>query len=149
MLSLEDITLRPATKADAPLFYSVIDRTMREFIVATWGAWNEERVQRESLENSASPNAQVIQVGNVPVGVLLVEREPTYIQVQQIYLLPDHQHKGIGRYLIEGIIAEATHSKLPVRLRVLTVNPAKEFYEKFGFVVTETSHEFYFMERVS
>lgn len=148
MLSSEEVTLRPATKADAPLFYSVIDRTMREFIVAIWGAWDEERVQRESEEHSVSPNAQVIQVGNVPVGVLLVEREPTYIQVQQIYLLPDHQRKGIGSSLITGIIAEATHGNLPVRLRVLTVNPAKEFYKKLGFVVTETSHEFYFMERL-
>lgn len=149
MLSLEEVTLRPATKADAPLFYSVIDQTMREFIVATWGAWNEERVQRESEQDSTSPNAQIIQVGSVSVGVLLVERSPTYIQVQQIYLLPDYQRKGIGSFLIAGIIAEATHSNLPVRLRVLRVNPAKEFYEKFGFVVTETSDEFYFMERVS
>jgi ribosomal protein S18 acetylase RimI-like enzyme len=148
MLSSQKVTLRPATKADAPLFYRLIDQTMREFIVATWGAWNEERVQRESLENSASPNAQIIQVGNVPVGVLLVEREPTYIQVQQIYLLPEHQRKGIGSFLITGIIAEATHDNLPVRLRVLTVNSAKKFYEKLGFVVTETSHEFYFMERL-
>jgi GNAT superfamily N-acetyltransferase len=148
MLSSVEVTLRPATKADAPLFYSVIDRTMREFIVATWGAWNEELIQRESLEHSVSPNAQVIQVGNIPVGVFVVEREQTYIYVQEIYLLPDHQRKGIGRYLITSIIAEATHGNLPVRLRVLRVNPAKEFYQKLGFVVTETSQEFYFMEHV-
>jgi len=77
MLSSVEVTLRPTTKADAPLFYSVIDRTMREFIVATWGAWNEELIQRVSLEHSVSPNAQVIQVGKIPVGVLVVEREQT------------------------------------------------------------------------
>ncbi|QLE55339.1 N-acetyltransferase [Nostoc sp. TCL26-01] len=149
MLSSEKVTLRPATKADAPLFYSVIDQTMREFIIATWGAWNEERVQQESLEDSTSPNAQVIQVGNIPVGVILVEREPTHIQVKQIYLLPEYQRKGIGRYLITGIIAEATNSNLPVRLHVLKVNSAKKFYEKLGFIVTETSDEFYFMARMT
>jgi hypothetical protein len=52
-------TLRQASVDDAPLFYRVIDQTMREFIVATWGAWDESRVQRESCEDSSSSNAQV------------------------------------------------------------------------------------------
>jgi hypothetical protein len=53
---------------------------MREFILATWGRWDEARVRQESLEDSISPNAQVIQIGDVGVGVLLVERLPTHIQ---------------------------------------------------------------------
>ncbi len=61
-------TLHQASVDDAPLFYAVIDRTMREFIVATWGAWSESRVQEESREDSSSSNAQVIMVGNVTVG---------------------------------------------------------------------------------
>jgi hypothetical protein len=34
---------------------------------------------------------------------------------------------------------------VPVRLRVLVVNPAKQFYERLGFVVVETTTERYLM----
>jgi ribosomal protein S18 acetylase RimI-like enzyme len=140
-------TLRQANAADAPLFYRVIDQTMRNFIVATWGRWDESRVQRESHEDSSSLNAQVIQVGNTAAGVLSVERGPTHIQLEQVYILPEYQRLGIGTALINGLITEAEQSKVPIRLRVLAVNPAKGFYERFGFVVTEATPEFFCMEK--
>lgn len=140
-------TLRPASADDAPLFYSVIDRTMREFIITTWGIWNEARVQRESEEDSRSLNAQVIQVADISVGVFVVERCPTHIQLEQIYLLPEYQRQGIGTVLLNKLIAEASQLDIPVRLRVMVVNPAKNFYEKFGFIVTEATGDFFCMEK--
>jgi ribosomal protein S18 acetylase RimI-like enzyme len=140
-------TLRPAGADDAPLFYRVIDKTMREFIVATWGTWNEERVQRESYEDSCSPNAQVIQVGGISAGVFVVERCPTHIQLEQIYLLPEYQRMGIGTVLLNSLISEASQSKISVRLRVMAVNPAKSFYKRLDFIVTETTPDFFLMEK--
>ncbi len=142
-------TLRQASVDDAPLFYDVIDQTMREFIVATWGAWSESRVQKESREDSSSPNAQVILVGDVAAGVFLVECLSTHIQLEQIYLLPEYQRLGIGTALINSLIAKAEQHKIPIRLRVMAVNPAKRFYEQFGFIVTEATPEFFFMEKLT
>jgi ribosomal protein S18 acetylase RimI-like enzyme len=147
MKSPATFTLRPASADDAPLFYSVIDRTMREFIVTTWGTWNEERVQRESEENSRSLNAQVIQVADISVGVFVVERCPTHIDIEQIYLLPEYQRQGIGTVLLNQLIVEASQHDIPVRLRVMVVNPAKSFYERFGFVITEATGDFFCMEK--
>ncbi|VEP12211.1 Acetyltransferase [Hyella patelloides LEGE 07179] len=142
-----NFTLRQATIDDAPLFYSVIARTMRDLIIATWGVWDELLVQRESYEDSSSPNAQVIQIGDVSVGVFTVERFPTYIQLEQIYLLPKYQRLGIGTRLLNSLISEASQSQIPVRLRVLAVNSAKMFYEKFGFAVTKATSDFLYMEK--
>lgn len=64
-----DITLRPARAADAELFYAVVDRTMRTFVLETWGAWDEARVRRESIEKSEDPNVQVIEVSETPAGI--------------------------------------------------------------------------------
>ena len=147
MKATVNFTLRQATIDDAALFYSVIDRTMRDLIIATWGVWDELRVQRESYEDSSSPNAQVIQIGDVSVGVFTVERFPTYIQLEQIYLLPQYQRLGIGTRLLNSLISEASQSQIPVRLRVLTINSAKMFYEKFGFVVTKATSDFLYMEK--
>jgi ribosomal protein S18 acetylase RimI-like enzyme len=140
-------TLRSANIDDAPLFYSVIDLTMREFIIATWGRWNESRVQSESREHSISPNARVIQVDDIAAGVFLVERYPTHMQLAQIYLLPEYQRLGIGSALIDSLIIEGSQSKIPIRLQVMAVNPAKKFYEQFGFVVTKTTPDLLFMEK--
>jgi GNAT superfamily N-acetyltransferase len=106
------------------------------------------RVQSESREQSISPNALVIQVGDIPAGVFLVERYPTHIQLAQIYLLPEYQRLGIGSVLIDSLIIEASQANLPIRLHVMAVNPAKRFYEQFGFVVTKATSDLFFMEKV-
>jgi ribosomal protein S18 acetylase RimI-like enzyme len=141
--------LRPSNIDDAPLFYSVIDRTMRNFILAAWGRWDEARVQSEALADSISPNSQIIQIGNLAVGVLMVERFPTHIQLVQIYLLPEYQRLGIGTVLLKNLMAEAQQSQIPVRLKVMIINPAKLFYEKLGFIVTAETPEFFSMETIS
>jgi ribosomal protein S18 acetylase RimI-like enzyme len=141
-------TLRRSSIDDAALFYNVIDRTMREFIIKTWDRWDESRVRRESEEKSRDPNAQIVRVADISVGVFVVERHPTHIQLAQIYLLPEYQRRGIGTNLLKTLIAEASHSKKPVRLHVMAVNPAKSFYERLGFSVTEATPEFFYMEKL-
>ncbi|WP_310485777.1 GNAT family N-acetyltransferase [Chamaesiphon sp. VAR_48_metabat_403] len=148
MKDSQNFTLRPANSNDATLFYSVIDLTMREFIIATWGRWDEVRVRAESHLHSRSPNSQVIEIDNISVGVLRVARFSTYIELEQIYLLPKYQRLGIGSALINQLIAEADRSSIPIRLRVMAINPAKKFYEHLEFIVAEEIPDFFLMEKV-
>lgn len=141
-------TLRRSTVDDAPLFYRVIDLTMREFILTAWGRWDDARVRRESSEKSLSPNAKIVLVADIAVGVFMVDRCPTHIQLEQIYLLPEYQRMGIGTALLKNLIAEASQSRMPIRLHVMVVNPAKSFYEQLGFIVTEATPEFFYMEKL-
>ena len=142
-----EVTLRAASRSDAPLFYELMNSTMRQFIVRTWGSWDEERFQQLSVEVSSSPSAQVVLVGNVEAGVLHVDRLPTHFQVHQIYLWPQFQRQGIGAVLIDRLVSEASSSNVPIRLRVLLVNPVRGFYERLGFVVTKENSECFYMER--
>ncbi len=142
-----EVTLRAALRSDAPLFYELLNATMRQFIVETWGTWDEKKFQQQSVEVSCSPSAQIILVGNAEAGVLHVDRLPTHFQVHQIYLWPQFQRQGIGAVLINRLVSEASSSKVPVRLRVLLVNPVRGFYERLGFVVTKANSECFYMER--
>ena len=119
---------------------------MRGLIVATWGAWDEERVQREAVEFAQSPSGQVIQIGDSSVGVLVVDRESTQIWLRQIYLLPENQRKGVGTRLVNDLLVEGARANVPIRLRVLALNPALAFYVRLGFVVTETAPDLVYME---
>ena len=140
------VRLRAANKNDAQLFYKVIKETMRGFIIATWGAWDEPRVQRESSEDCLSPHASVVLVEDAEVGVLWIEETPTHLQVRQIYLLSAYQRCGVGTQLMQEILTRAKELEKPVCLRVLRVNPAKQFYEKLGFAVIQEEAEFFYMQ---
>jgi ribosomal protein S18 acetylase RimI-like enzyme len=64
-----------------------------------------------------------------------------------MYILPSHQNRGIGTRLVRELAREAKESGRPLRLRVLSVNPARRLYEREGFQVTSTTPERIFMER--
>jgi GNAT superfamily N-acetyltransferase len=54
--------------------------------------------------------------------------------LNQLFVLPPDQGKGIGTVCIQRLIDEARSSSLPIRLRVLKVNTrAVAFYERSGF----------------
>ncbi len=141
-------TLRPARVEDAPLFYHLIDRTMRSFIVDTWGQWDEARIQREALEDSQSSKAQIIEIGGIAVGVWVVDRSPDRIHLEQIYLLPAYQRRGIGTKLLNMLIREANQADCPLTLQVIAINPAKQFYDRLGFGVVEATPAFFRMEKL-
>jgi ribosomal protein S18 acetylase RimI-like enzyme len=119
---------------------------MREYVLATWGAWNDEEVRQRSSENIAGGFTQIIELESTAIGIQVVAREPDSIRLLQIFILPEYQRRGIGSELIERLLAEARSARLPLRLRVLRVNPAFALYRRMGFKVVEATPERYFME---
>jgi ribosomal protein S18 acetylase RimI-like enzyme len=64
----------------------------------------------------------------------------------QLYIAKEFQRRGFGTQLLKRLLVEAGESKLPIRLRVLAVNPARALYERLGFVVVERTPERLLME---
>ena len=64
----------------------------------------------------------------------------------RIYILPEHQSRGIGTHLVSELLAGARAAGLAVRLRVLKGNPARRLYEKLGFTVTREIETHDYME---
>ncbi len=103
---------------------------MREHVLATWGAWNDDEVRHNIAESITAGYTQIIELGDAPIGIHVVERAPDHIQLWRIFILPEYQRRGIGSQLIERLLAEARSARLPLRLRVLRVNPAFKLYER-------------------
>jgi ribosomal protein S18 acetylase RimI-like enzyme len=140
------ISLRSSSAGDSELFYRVVFETMRDHVIETWGSWNDARVRAESIEVTSSPGACVVLVNGKSAGVMTVRRLEDHLQLEQLYLLPEFQGRGVGTFLMRGLIADSKASGLPARLRVLRVNPARHFYEKLGFIVTLQTTERVYME---
>jgi ribosomal protein S18 acetylase RimI-like enzyme len=98
---------------------------------------------------SLDPNASVIVVGAVDAGILLVERLPHEVQLHILYLLPSFQGLGIGSALVSSLQREAAERRVPLRLKVLKVNPAKRLYERMGFSVEEETEHFFCMQNAT
>jgi ribosomal protein S18 acetylase RimI-like enzyme len=140
------VTLRPATPEDVQFACQVSRETMRGHAIATFGTWSEEEARQRCSRNSAAGFTRIIELGEVPIGIYVVDRAPDHVQLLQIFILPNYQRRGIGSRLIEGLLAEARAAHVPLRLRVLRVNPAFELYQRMGFRVVEETAERYCME---
>jgi GNAT superfamily N-acetyltransferase len=141
-----DIQLRVATEADAEFIYRAVETTMRGYVEKIWGSFSEEYNRKQIADTIQKANYSIVQYRGEKIGALSVERHPTHIQLEQIYVLPSHQNRGIGTYLIRELVREAKAIQKPLRLRVLTVNPARKLYEREGFRVMSATPERFFME---
>lgn len=119
---------------------------MRGYVEATWGQWKAAMVRDFTADAAARGVFSILSMGGKRVGALLVTRHVSHMQLEQIYISPAHQRRGIGTRLLNKLKAEARRSRKPLRLRVLRVNPARGLYEHLGFHVTAVTEERCFME---
>ena len=139
--STQLVSLRPATKDDEAFLLHLFISTRPEFSLLNLPEsqkqallsmqFNAQRQQYEESYPQAESNI-LLQDGR-PIGRMLVDRTTSEITLIDIALLPEHRNAGLGTHLIQGLLAEATQAKKPVRLHVLKSNPALHLYERFGF----------------
>jgi ribosomal protein S18 acetylase RimI-like enzyme len=62
-----------------------------------------------------------------------------------VFIRPEFQRRGVGSGLLRELMQEAQSSRLPLKLRVLKVNPAVHFYRRLGFAEVHSSAEHVYM----
>lgn len=140
------ITLCPISEADFEFIYKVTKAAMQTYVEQTWGGWVDEEQRSQTYDSIDLSTHQIINLSGQNIGCLAVERYPSHIQLTKLYLLPNFQRRGIGTLLVRQLIVETKEQKIPLRLRVLAVNPARKFYERQGFVVQAQTNERIYME---
>lgn len=68
------------------------------------------------------------------------EYKPRIWKLHKIYILPDQQGKGIGRLIVNHIVAEIKpQNAKAIQLQVNRENKAKDFYKRLGFTIIHTA----------
>ena len=143
----DNATLREATPSDKEFAYRVKKAAFKEYVEQVWG-WEEADQRKLHDRRFRAEDFTVIAVNGVDIGTMYVTLEPDCVQVHQIYILPEHQGQGVGRLCMLAVLDSASGLGLPVRLRVLKVNPrAAVLYERLGFAVTGETETHLLMER--
>ena len=143
------ITLRNATEADVSFIAELIERTMRSYVEQTYGSYSRELTLESVEPRVAAGHFSIVELEGRSIGAIAVEREPTHIQLAQLYVLPEQQNRGIGTRLLRELAREAQAAGKPLRIRVLAVNPARRLYAREGFVAYAETPERVFMERAA
>lgn len=144
---MDRLTLRKASPYDSEFAYCVKRASFREYVKQVWG-WDEEEQRRLHDERFRKQDFRVLNGAGTDVGILAIVRAPDGVKVNQLFLRPGYQGKGIGQECMRRVIKEARQKSLPVRLRVLKVNSrAQAFFRRLGFAPTGETETHVQMEK--
>jgi len=120
-----------------------MERTTREYVIATYGAWDPQW-QRERFNQRFAPgNIRVLRLDGQDIGILWVEEKDGTLFLGNLHILPELQRQGLGTAAVRIFLADVSERGLGAILQVLRVNPARRFYERLGFRITgETETDF-------
>ncbi len=108
---------------------------MRGYAEALWGCWRPSA----TIEAFDPANHYIIERDGVSVGCIAETWQPDHLFIGKLYVDAPFQRQGVGAVVLEKKSAEAGAKGVPIRLSVLTTNPAHAFYRREGFEVeTET-----------
>jgi GNAT superfamily N-acetyltransferase len=140
-------TLRKAGPSDSAFAYRVKRAALKEYVEKVWG-WDEGEQRQLHARRFGKHDFRIVNSGGTDVGIMAVAVAPDCVHVHQLFLLPEHQSKGVGSKCMALILEEARQLGLPVRLRVLKVNPrALTFYQRLGFTRTGETDTHNLLER--
>jgi ribosomal protein S18 acetylase RimI-like enzyme len=142
------ITLRPVRGTDHDLLRRVY-ASMRaeELALVAWTDAEKDAFLRHQFDAQDSyyrehydgATFDVIEVDGEPVGRLYVARWAEEIRIMDIALLPEHRGAGVGTQLLRALLEEGRAAGKRVSIHVEHENPARQLYERLGFVQTAES----------
>ena len=133
---MDEPTFREATAGDSEFAYLTRRVALRAYVEKVWG-WDEGEQRRLHERRFSARHFRIISVAGTDVGVLAFVVKPDCVQLNQLFILPEHQGRGIGSRCMALVLEKARGLGLPVRLRALKVNSrALAFYERHGFART-------------
>ena len=136
-----DVTLRQATGDDAETILWLEEAAMKDYATALWGAWQ----QSDTAKTLNTSIHEMVVIGEGVVGCIATRSDDTEFRLLRLYLAPEARNQGIGATVLQQVIQRAMDAELPVRLRVLTNNPAIRFYARHGFNVEQQTPEHFYL----
>lgn len=139
-------SIKDARVSDIPLIrnltFKVWPQTYRDLLSPAQIEYMLELMYSEpSLEKQMAEGCNFLIAfdANEPVGFASYQDLGSgYWKLHKIYVLPQQQGKGTGRYIMDHVINKIKEENAEyLQLQVNRQNKAKDFYEKLGFSVKE------------
>lgn len=144
---MDNLTLRPATVADAEICYRIKQQTLKTYVDKILG-WDEIE-QREIHKKSFTPaETTIICYNNTPIGYCELEETEDNFFLKNILLRKKYQKTGIGSFVLGELIENAEAKQKSITLQVFKTNTkAQKLYHKLGFKIYGTEEHHFRMLR--
>ena len=146
---MEKLSFRKAQANDSEFVFAVKEAAYREYVEHVWG-WDDNYQRERHNREFASHDLYILQFRGIDVGFLITSCTSDTLQVNQIFILPEYQGRGIGSACITRIVDDAGLERKSVVLKVLKVNPRSvAFYQRLGFTIVGEDSIYFQMEKSS
>ena len=136
---MDGLSLRKAHANDNEFVFVVKKAAFRKYVEQVWG-WNDGYQQELHKRRFAAQDVCIIQLHEVDIGFLAVSHTLDMLKVNQLFILPEYQGRGIGSACMTRIIDDANLEQKSVVLQVLKVNTRGiTFYQRLGFTIVGES----------
>jgi GNAT superfamily N-acetyltransferase len=130
--------LRPARTNDfefcARLYFAGMEESIRQLKL--------DMVKQAAYlrERWAVPEVRIITSDGADVGWVQSSTRDGTLYLEQIFIDAAFQRRGIGTGIINDLIDQATQASQPVTHGVVKTNPARNLYERLGFLIKTTAN---------
>lgn len=130
---MNELTFRKATALDMDWVYALFRSTMKHHIEQTWG-WDELFQKHGFAENLPASSFTIVLLDQEAIGAYSLVEKADHFWLEMLLLLKQFQGRGLGTRLLKTLQEKALSREKPLRLSVLKINSAHEFYRKRGFI---------------
>ena len=138
--------LKDLSMADLDYVCELAARTMRAYVETDLGVWDAAVAREKMVLLLDAGEFSGIFTGSERVGAVAVKRVADRMQLEQLFIEPRFQGRGVGTRVVQELKCDATRAQVPLRLRVFFSNPARKLYERLGFTVVKRQNKQYHME---
>jgi ribosomal protein S18 acetylase RimI-like enzyme len=127
-----ELRLRPARLGDYTFALSLYLEGAQMHL-SKIGQWNRTRIVSKFRQGYKRAPAQIICVGDKPIGWIQVADFVDHMHLRQLHLIRNVRGQGIGTQLIKELLQRADALGKYVTLDVMHGNPARLLYLRLGF----------------
>ena len=144
---MEALNIRKADANDSEFVFAVKEAAYREYVEQVWG-WDDNYQRKRHNREFASHDFHIIQFCGTDVGFFITSSTSDTLKVNQIFILPEYQGRGIGSACMTRIIDNANLEQRSVVLQVLKVNTRGiDLYQRLGFTIVDEDSIYFQMEK--
>jgi GNAT superfamily N-acetyltransferase len=137
------VALRSADPEDYEFARQTYYQTMRWIIERLFG-WDQDKQDASFAEYFRLEEVRIIMADGACAGWIPTKVDADGLTLQQFYVVPRLQRRGIGTQILRGVIDEARRQGLPTLVAVVKFNPVKQLYDRHGFRLThEDEYKYY------
>ena len=145
---MEELSFRKAHTSDSEFVFTVKKSAFREYVEQVWG-WDDDYQRELHNRRFAAQEVCIIQFRGTDAGFLATSSTADTLKVNQLFILPEYQGKGIGSACMTRIVDDASLEMKSVALQVLKVNTRGiTFYQRLGFSIGGESSTHFQMKRL-